>query len=566
MKKIIYNFAIAIVALCGLNACSLEFFPTDELNAEVLMADPSGAKYIIDGCYAVMKDEVDFLGYQSGNSYVRHYFQMSEFPADNTCLSSHTTDPLYEATAYKMTTNLKNLGTLWYLTYKVVYMANSVIETSTEGASIEGDQLIGEAYFLRALMHFNAVNLWAKPYSHGRANLGVVLRNSTNTSETKRATVGEVYDQVVKDLIKASELMTAGSARGNAGYASHDAALGLLSRVYLYMEENQKAVDVVNGMLGGADPASKLEKTNFATYYATALTSPETIFALAHTPLETKAGSSIGSMYLKDVQGWGEIYPTDNLLYLYERYKEDLRYKSFILPQYQPNDKMLVTFPVKNTEGTDDSGRSNLSFEVTRNGDHWEFKDGGTIYKVDSVTIHGEYGEYRVTYGGEKNILARVTKALQARNTNSIYYVNKFSYQDGDPMLSSPVFIRWGEIILNRAEAYAKLGQDDKALADVNVIRTRAGIPAEGMFAAGKMHGYASALDVVLDERRLELAFEGHRMFDVYRNKRDMNRCFPGAQPWEVIKYENGKYPDKVIYPIPESEYLVSGIQQNPGY
>ncbi len=560
MKKIIYNFAIAIVALCGLNACSLDFFPTDELNAEVLMADPSGAKYIIDGCYAVMKDEVDFLGYQSGNSYVRHYFQMSEFPADNTCLSSHTTDPLYEATAYKMTTNLKNLGALWYLTYKVVYMANSVIETSTEGASIEGDQLIGEAYFLRALMHFNAVNLWAKPYSHGRDNMGVVLRNSTNTTETKRATVGEVYDQIVKDLVKASELMTAGSARGNAGYASHDAALGLLSRVYLYMEENQKAVDVVNGMLGGADPASKLETADFSNYYANALTSKETLFALAHTALETKAGSSIGSMYLKDGQGWGEIYPTDNLLYLYERYP-DARYTSFILPQYQPSERMLVTFPVKNADGTDDSGRSNLSFEVTADGENYTFTDGGTTYTVAPELVNGEYKQYYVTYGGEK-CLARVTKALQARNTNSIYYVKKFSYQDGDPMLSSPVFVRWGEVILNRAEAYAKLGQDDKALADVNVLRTRAGIPAEGMFAADKMHGYATALDVVLDERRLELAFEGHRMFDVYRNKRDMDRRFPGAQPWEVVKYTD----NKIQYPIPESEYLSSGIPQNPGY
>ncbi len=562
MKKIIYNFAIAIVALCGLSACTLDFFPTDELNSEVLMADPSGAQYVVDGCYAVMKDQVDFLGYESGNSYVRHYFQMSEFPADNTCLSSHTIDPLYEATAYKMTTNLKNLGTLWYLTYKVAYMANSVIETNDEGGSTAGDQLIGEAYFLRALMHFNAVNLWAKPYSHGRDNMGVVLRTSTNTAETKRASVGEVYDQVVADLIKAKGLMTPASKRGNAGYASHDAALGLLSRVYLYMEKNEEAIKIVDEMLAGADPASKLETANFANYYATALSSPETLFALAHTALETKAGSSIGSMYLKDEQGWGEIYPTDNLLYLYERYKEDLRYQSFIWPQYQNSDKTLITFPVKNEDGSDESGRSNLTFEVTRNGNHWEFKDGGTTYKVDSVTINGEYGEYRVTYGGEKDILARVTKAMQARNTNPIYYVKKFSYQDGDPMLSSPVFLRWGEVILNRAEAYAKLGQNDKALADVNVIRKRAGIPEEGMFAAGKMHGYTDVLDIVLDERRLELAFEGHRMFDVYRNKRDMDRRFPGAQPWEVVKYTD----NKIQYPIPETEYLSSGIPQNPGY
>ena len=129
-------------------------------------------------------------------------------------------------------------------------------------------------------------------------------------------------------------------------------------------------------------------------------------------------------------------------------------------------------------------------------------------------------------------------------------------------MLSSPVLCRWGEVILNRAEAYAKSGQDAKALADVNVIRTRAGIPAEGMFAAGNMHGYDNVLDVVLDERRMELAFEGHRMFDVYRNKRDMDRRYAGAQPFKIVPYTE----PHIQYPIPNNEWTVSGIEQNPGY
>jgi hypothetical protein len=76
------------------------------------------------------------------------------------------------------------------------------------------------------------------------------------------------------------------------------------------------------------------------------------------------------------------------------------------------------------------------------------------------------------------------------------------------------------------------------------------------------MHGYTSALDVVLDERRLELAFEGHRLFDLIRNKRTIDRRFPGAQPWEIVQPD---YP-KLQYPIPNNEWTVSGIQQNPTY
>ena len=131
------------------------------------------------------------------------------------------------------------------------------------------------------------------------------------------------------------------------------------------------------------------------------------------------------------------------------------------------------------------------------------------------------------------------------------------------PQLSSPVFLRWGEVLLNRAEAHAKLGHNAEALADVNAIRTRAGIPTEGMFEYGtKMHGYTDVLDIVLDERRMELAFEGHRMFDVYRNQRNMDRRYGGVQPWEVIEYTD----NKIQFPIPVYETSVSGIQQNPGY
>ena len=165
-------------------------------------------------------------------------------------------------------------------------------------------------------------------------------------------------------------------------------------------------------------------------------------------------------------------------------------------------------------------------------------------------------------YKGE-DVQVRVHPVMQNRKQIPMYYINKFSYQDGDPMLSSPIICRWGEVILNRAEAYAHMGgKDAEALADVNVLRERAGIPADGMFSTGKMHGYASALDVVLDERRLELAFEGHRLFDLIRNKRQINRLYPGAQPWEIVEPD---YP-KLQYPIPNNEWTVSGIQQNPTY
>lgn len=562
MKKIF----LALMAVVMLASCDLNFFPSDELNDQVLLSDEAGAQYIVDGCYSLLKDEVDFLGYSSGNTFVRHYYQMAEFPADNCCLSAHTTDDLFQATALVMTDNLKNVGTLWMIAYKVIFMTNTLIESIDEGNSDISDHLLGEAYFIRGWMHFNLVNLYAKPYTHSRDNIGVPLHISTNNPAPSRAKVGEVYDQIVKDLTKASQLM--GPSRGNKGYACKDAALGLLSRVHLYMENWDEVVNTVNTVLGGAAPASKLDG-DFANYFRNAKTSEETLFCVGHDAIADDfdpAGSgTIGGMFYRSEEenrGWGEIYPTEPLLYLYERYPQDIRYTGYIHPQYPDPllNRTTVYFPDPETEN-DAGGRLNLSFEVKPDGDNYTFTDGGKTYIVEKKTVNGEYFEYHVNYKGV-DCLARVHEAMVVRNSCPKYYMSKFSFEGGKAMISSPVVCRWAEVILNRAEAYAHLGQDANALADVNVIRERAGIPEEGWFAAGKMHGYASALDVVLDERRLELAFEGHRLFDLIRNKKDIDRKFPGAQPWEIVPYND----NRLQYPIPNNELTVSGIPQNPGY
>ncbi|MBQ3673971.1 MAG: RagB/SusD family nutrient uptake outer membrane protein, partial [Paludibacteraceae bacterium] len=566
MKTKTLYLAVALGMMLGFSSCDLNYFPSDELNSNALLGDPAGAQYIVDGCYAMLKEEYEYIEYASSNTYVRHYMQMAEFPADNTCLSGRTTDPLYQATCYKMTDNLKNVGLFWWVGYKVIFTANTVIEGFEEGKTIECDQLLGEAYFLRAMCHFQMATIFAKPYSHGRENPGIVLRTSTNTAETTRATVGEVYDQVVRDLNKAANLMS--KSRGNAGYASKNAALGLLSRVYLYEEKNDSVIAVVNQMGAPAlDP-------DYEHYFAKALTSKETLFCVAHTSLEDRGQASIGSMFNGDGGGWGEVYCSDPLLNLYERYPEDVRL-TYIKPQYYEKDTLeKVYFAVPDSigssielEGVLRTDGSDLYCAIIERVD--TIKSGGkekydTVFSatlpLQEELVNGEYPQKYVTYEG-KNYPVRIAKTMIKRNSFPNYFVTKFGYQDGKPQLSSPVFLRWAEVILNRAEAYAKLGRNAEALADVDMIRQRAGIPAEGMFSSN-MHGYTDVLDIVLDERRMELAFEGHRMFDVYRNKRDMDRRFGGVHPWEIVKWDD----NKIQYPIPYGEWSVSHIDQNPGY
>jgi hypothetical protein len=166
---------------------------------------------------------------------------------------------------------------------------------------------------------------------------------------------------------------------------------------------------------------------------------------------------------------------------------------------------------------------------------------------------------------------------MQKKNGIEIYYISKFSFQGGKPTLSSPVMFRLSEMYLNKAEAEAKAGSTVPALNDVDMIRKNRGLTASlynGVVPASK-----SLLETVLKERRIELAFEGHRTADVYRNKLAMNRTYwgyhlpglkesdidlsvqPGNYTNEIINWDN----NRIIYFIPIDEVQTNKLcQQNP--
>ena len=141
------------------------------------------------------------------------------------------------------------------------------------------------------------------------------------------------------------------------------------------------------------------------------------------------------------------------------------------------------------------------------------------------------------------------------RNGIPKYFITKFSYQDGIVTLSSPQILRLGEIYLNRAEAYAKIGNKANALTDLNVIRSRAGL-SNALYSESNLQGATSLLDAILQERRIELAFEGHRAIDLYRNRLSQDRNFPGVQPPVIVPYDDARN----IYFIPQDELFANTL------
>ena len=138
------------------------------------------------------------------------------------------------------------------------------------------------------------------------------------------------------------------------------------------------------------------------------------------------------------------------------------------------------------------------------------------------------------------------------------FYITKASREGEDSHLHSPVISRLGEVYLNRAEAYAKLGQYGPALEDLNLIRTRS---IEG--GAYTALNASNASELIDKERQLELAFQAERSFDVFRNGKSLDRRYPGPHEQTTIIPATDY---RVIYFIPQSAInsYPGTLTQNP--
>lgn len=456
MKNLNKNIVLASFLLLSMISCKkeLDIEPKQSISSGVALATTADVQNALIGAYTVMA---------TGDLYGTNLVFIPDLYASNSYLNWTGSFSTYRDISNKsiIATNVDVTRT-WTSAYKAINVANTVMTALNVVTDADTKNIIeGKALFIRGIMHFELVRLYALPYEAGaaNANLGVpiitkaVLTTDDIVKSVTRNTVAEVYTAVENDL-KASITKLATS---DEKYAS----MAFLARVYLQEGKYDLARDMANNIITNS-PYQLITNSLEAPFRIK--NSNEGIFEIQQND-QSNAGTS--------------------------------------------NDG-LATFYSSYLNGT-----------------------GGKVGRGDASINTAFYNSF---------------EANDKRKTQLIYDGNGakaglFTQKWSDFFGNIPV-ARITEQYLIRAETNFRLGTSvgDSPANDINRLRSRAGLT-----------DVVPTLNIILNEREKELAFEGFRLHDYKRTKRAIG-AFAYNDP-------------KLVFPIPDREINANkGLVQNPGY
>lgn len=370
---------------------------------------------------------------------------------------------------------------IWRIHYDAIMGANAVIDKvpgiqDPAFTATDRKMYVAEAKFMRAILYFQLLDLFSQPYQvaqGGSPGIPLVTASFDGTiTYPARGTVNEVHAQIEKDLLEALPDLsdTFSDPMLARGRATKGAANALLSRLYLYREQWDKAAQFAKAVLDA--PYYKLA-TDYAFYDGN---TTEDVFSIQNTETDNPGAASWAGFYRPvNVSGRGECPFSPELI---------------------------------------------QAFSAEANDKRFAMSDEGTAAN-------------------------RETRRF------TLKFPNVSTSKDNAPL------IRVTEMYLNRAEALASEdGVNQESIDLINALRKRAGL-AEWDLASFATSD--SLIAAILNERRKELCFEGHRRMDVLRRGQSLRANDP----------EKKAGADKVILPIPQREIDLSPAlkgHQNPGY
>jgi hypothetical protein len=188
--------------------------------------------------------------------------------------------------------------------YNTIFYANVVINDAAAKLedSEEKNQLLGEAYALRAYAYFDLLNLFAKPYNNATAgsDKGVPLALKIDLEQAfVPETVARIYDQIHSDKEEAKKLLSIDVQSAGLNYRFSKAALyALETRIYLYQNNWEKALQTAEKALTFNN---ELIDLNSAAVLTTSYDGAESILALEDVFTNNLKGTSYAAPALTNV-------------------------------------------------------------------------------------------------------------------------------------------------------------------------------------------------------------------------------------------------------------------------
>lgn len=222
----------------------------------------------------------------------------------------------------------------WALAYERINNCNMVLEaaeqlkTASYEEAAEVQKVRGELFFLRASYYLMLVNLYGKPYSPATAaqEPAVPLKLTANVEDKdyERASVADVYAQVVADLSQAETLLATASAPLSIYHPGIAAVYVLRSRVALYMQDWQTAESYAQKALEQRDFLMNQQELAATTYPLSRLNA-EVLFSNGASMLGNVLFTCPGRTRDEDVPTW---YVSDNLYALFA--DDDVRKTTYV--------------------------------------------------------------------------------------------------------------------------------------------------------------------------------------------------------------------------------------------
>lgn len=219
-----------LIVAASFSACTkgLEKDPFASIPSEKALLTSSDVEAALVGAYNRLGDNSVYGG---------DMFVYSELMGDNDEISwSGTYQGMTQIFNKNIPVDNDFVEETWLTSYTTINTVNNVLNATDSVLELKRNRVEGEAKFIRGAVYFDLVRLYAKAWNDGTpsSNPGVPLVLTptgiiTEANKVPRNTVAEVYDQIIKDLTEAEQLLPG----SNSFFATKGAAAGMLGRIYL---------------------------------------------------------------------------------------------------------------------------------------------------------------------------------------------------------------------------------------------------------------------------------------------------------------------------------------------